>query len=142
MRIPDRGRSRALRFNITPMIDVVFNLIIFFLAASHFARSESVESVQLPVAGTGRPDQPDTLRRMVITVPADETLHVGGSAFQLAQIEQLLLAEAKTDPQKMKNFEVRIRTDRTVPYRTIEPILLACARAGVSKVKFAVLPAD
>ena len=41
MKIPGRSRGGSLKFNITPMIDVVFNLIIFFLVASHYARSEA-----------------------------------------------------------------------------------------------------
>ena len=37
------------------------------------------------------------------------------------------------------DLEVRIRSDRSVEYRSIEPIMLACARAGIWNVSFAVL---
>ncbi|MCA9048548.1 MAG: biopolymer transporter ExbD, partial [Planctomycetaceae bacterium] len=40
VRIPSKVSRSELQFNITPLIDVVFLLIIFFLVASHFARSE------------------------------------------------------------------------------------------------------
>jgi biopolymer transport protein ExbD len=36
------------------------------------------------------------------------------------------------------DMEVRIRADRAVAYRAIEPILLACAEAGIWNVTFAV----
>ena len=36
-------------------------------------------------------------------------------------------------------LEVRIRSDRNVPYRVVEPVLLACARSGVWNVTFAVI---
>lgn len=139
MRLPSRGSGGGLKFNITPMIDVVFNLIIFFLAASHLARSEALEQVELPEAGTSQPEQAELQRRLIVTITADEKLRVSGSEYKLPQIEQLIVAE-RGDPAQGRDFEVRIRTDRRVPYRTIEPLLLACARAGVSKVKFAVLP--
>lgn len=142
MRLPSRGRGGGLKFNITPMIDVVFNLIIFFLAASHLARSEVVEQVDLPEAGTSQPEQSELQRRLILTITPDEKIHVSGNEYKLPQIEQLIVAERGEDAAKGRDFEVRIRTDRRVPYRTIEPLLLACARAGVSKVKFAVLPKE
>ena len=38
MRLPTDSTSRELSTNMTPMIDVVFLLIIFFLVSSHLAR--------------------------------------------------------------------------------------------------------
>jgi biopolymer transport protein ExbD len=136
MKIPTRGRSGGLKFNLTPMIDVVFNLIIFFLAASHLARSEIVAEVELPEAATGGPEVADLHHRLIVTILADGTFSVGGRELPLSQVGQLLPAG-----DEAREFEVRIRTDRRVAYRHIEPLLLACARAGVTKVRFAVLPA-
>ncbi|MBM4074764.1 MAG: biopolymer transporter ExbD, partial [Planctomycetes bacterium] len=45
MRLPSTQIQRGLTFNITPLIDVVFLLIIFFLVASHFIRNETLEPV-------------------------------------------------------------------------------------------------
>ena len=45
MRVPSNLRSGSLGFNMTPMIDVVFLLIIFFLVSSHLAKQE----VQMPL---------------------------------------------------------------------------------------------
>lgn len=137
MRLPARQRSGGLKFNLTPMIDVVFNLIIFFLAASHLARSDVTADVELPDAGTGGPETSETARRLIVTVLADGTLNVGRKDLVLPQIEQMILAGAGENPA---DFEVRIRTDRHVPYAAIEPLLVACARAGVLKIRFAVLP--
>lgn len=140
MRLPTRGRSGALKFNLTPMIDVVFNLIIFFLAASHLARSESLAPVKLPEASTGRPEDAEKQRRMTVTITAAGTYHVGNTPHTLDDIERQLLAERAADPAKPHEFELRIRTDRDVPYRQIEPLLMTCARTGITKIKFAVLP--
>ncbi|HTI51902.1 MAG TPA: biopolymer transporter ExbD [Planctomycetaceae bacterium] len=136
MKLPTRSRGGGLRFNLTPMIDVVFNLIIFFLAASHLARSEIVADVELPEAATGGPEEADFNRRLIVTILGDGTLNVSGRELSLPQVEQLLPGD-----DSAREFEVRIRTDRRVPYRHIEPLLLACARAGIAKVRFAVLPA-
>lgn len=139
MRIPVRQRGSGLKFNLTPMIDVVFNLIIFFLAASHIARSEIAADVELPRASSGGPEKADLRRRLIVTILPDGTMNIGGRELILPQVEQLI-AEGSVEREGTDEFEVRIRTDRRVPYRYIEPLLLACARAGVTNVKFNVLP--
>jgi hypothetical protein len=40
------------------------------------------------------------------------------------------------------DLEVRVRADRSVPYRMVTPILLACAEAGIWNVTFAVVEMD
>ena len=135
MRIPTRPRGSGLRFNITPLIDVVFNLIIFFLVASHFVRSEKAEAVDLPDA-TQVEDEDEQSRNLVVTITAQEQLQVRGQSVQFAQVEQMILAGRA---EHGESFEVRIRADRSVPYRVVEPILLASVRAGVGQLKFAVL---
>ena len=67
MRIPVR-RTSQLRFNITPLIDIVFLLIIFFLVASHFVRSELQEPIELPAAREGESEPNEIARRLVITI--------------------------------------------------------------------------
>jgi len=136
MRVPSRLREHGLRFDITPLIDVVFQLIIFFLVATRLVRNESLEDVELPVA-TQQDREDETARRLVVTVTDDSKLHVGAQVVPLQEVEQLILAGKLKS--KGGDYEVRIRTDRSVPYGDIEPLLLACAKAGVTNVKWAVL---
>ena len=137
MRIPARQREYGLRLNITPLIDVVFLLIIFFLVASHFVRSENLEAVELPEA-TQSEDQRDEqrLRRLVVTVTADSKLHVADKTMDFAEVNTMILngwAEYGDD------FEIHVRSDKTVPYHIIEPIMIACAKAGVTKFMYKVI---
>lgn len=136
MKIPTRQRVYGLRFNITPLIDVVFLLIIFFLAASHFVRSETLQEVDLPRATQGESKAEEGLKRLVVTITAEKSLLVGGTPVTPEKLEAMIRGGAG---EFADEFEVRIRGDRLVAYRVIEPIMLACARAGVRKVKFAVI---
>ena len=138
MKIPTSNRARGLRFNITPLIDIVFQLIIFFLVASHFVRNENLEVVELPEATQRESDEAESPHRLVVTITANRAMHVAGNAVDLTAVEQMIAAGLEASPQR---FEVRLRGDRSVPYELVEPILLACARAGVRDVKFAVVPA-
>ena len=138
MRIPTRVRQLGLSLNLTPLIDIVFLLVIFFLVASHAARTESTEPVDLPTIGEAEDDRIEVPRRVVVTVTADQSLHVGGRIVTLEQVTGLLNeagSEAGTG-----NYEVRIRGDRRVPFRVVEPLMVACARAGITRIGYAVLP--
>ncbi len=137
MKIPTRERKGGLQFNITPMIDVVFLLIIFFLVASHFVRSEHAEAVDLAEA-TQEEDKNPLALPLVVTIQADRSLKVRGDGVDHAQIDQLILAGKI---EQKDRFEVHVRADKTVPFEVIEPIMLACACAGVV-FKFAVFLKD
>ncbi len=137
MRIPTRERRGGLQFNITPMIDVVFLLIIFFLVSSHFVRSEHIEAVDLAEATQEEEKNPLALP-LVITIQADRSMTVRSEPVDHAQIDQLILAGKLEQGER---FEVHVRADKTVPFEIIEPIMLSCAGSGVI-FKFAVFLKD
>jgi len=137
MKVPLRRRERGLHFNITPLIDIVFLLIIFFLAASHLARSETAQAVELPEA-TRQTDEAELAQRVVVTITAEERFYVGGNEMLLPQLE-FLIQQAKIDAGE-EPLEVQIRADRTVPYGTVEPLMLSCVKVGITKLNWAVLP--
>lgn len=137
MKVPVRPRQFGLSFNITPLIDIVFLLVIFFLIASHVARSESQEPVALPTATQKQDDVESLPDRLVVTITADHRLHVAGQVVKLKDIEAVLSRRGSST--QADQFEVRIRGDKRVPYRIVEPIMLACARAGITRVGYAVL---
>lgn len=136
MKIPARTGDRGFAFNITPLIDVVFLLIIFFLVASHFIRNESVERVELPLASQGQNDE-DSPSRLVITVLPDGQLMHATTNIDQAEFESML--RFLVLKHKAENTEVRIRADRTVEFSKVQPLLLTAARQGVVRVRFSVL---
>lgn len=136
MRVPSNLARRSVGFNMTPMIDVVFLLIIFFLVSSNLAQQEVQLEVDLPDAASGnRPEESD-IRRIVVNVLAEGDVRVGTETVDSERLAGLIRYEAR---QTEGQLEIRIRSNRNVPYRVIEPILLASARAGVWNVTFAVV---
>ncbi|MEN1679346.1 MAG: biopolymer transporter ExbD [Planctomycetota bacterium] len=132
MKTPRRAEPRSIGMNVTPMIDVVFLLIIFFLVSSHLARQETQLELNLPVAAGDEPT--DAARpRVTLNVLADGSVLLGGEALPMDQIERRLAYEQQ---QSETGIEVRIRGDRAAEYRTVEPLLAACAKAGVWNVAF------
>lgn len=134
MKIPDQQSRPFTGANMTPMIDVVFLLIIFFLVSSHLARQESRLPVDLPVASTHNPLNVDPVS-LTITVNRDRQVLVAGRIVEASDLEVILAEVARRDGEAAS---IRIRTDGEVPYGNIEPILKASATAGLLDLKLAV----
>ena len=120
---------------MTPMIDVVFLLIIFFLVSSHLARQESQMELELPTASTGQDDIDLETPRLTINVRSDGSLWLAGRPIAQQQLQQKF-NEARD--RNGGNVEVRIRGSRQAPYSTVEPIMLACTSAKIWNVTYAV----
>ncbi len=120
---------------MTPMIDVVFLLIIFFLLSSHLAKQESQLELSLPVAASGDDDPQNALPRITINIQEDGTLSLAGRQVESLDL-QIRLADAVVDFGK--DVEVRIRCSRLVPYEFVQPVMLACTSSGVWNVTYAV----
>jgi biopolymer transport protein ExbD len=135
MRIPARVADTAVGFNMTPMIDVVFQLIIFFLLSSHLAKQETQLALPLPVAESGAPAAPGERPQLTINVLADGTLLVANRPLAAEALFKLLVERSAAHGTAL---EVRIRGDRRVPYDRVEPVLRACAQAGIWNVAYGV----
>lgn len=135
MRSPAVAGRPSVRMNMTPMIDVTFQLILFFILAGHLAQQESLVDLQLPPATTGEKARESRTRRIVINITPNSRILVGGRVVDEAGLRGILEAEA----ERHEDLEVRIRTDRQVPYGTVGPVLVCCAQAGIWNVSFSVV---
>ena len=135
MHKPSLGRDRAIDFNVTPMIDVVFLLIIFFLVSSHLASQETRMDLLLPAAESRLENAAAQGQRVTINVTADGETYLGGETTSVAEIAKRLAVERENVGEELK---VRIRADRNVPYGKVTPLLAACVKAKVWDIVFAV----
>ncbi len=131
MRLPTYRERGAVAFNMTPLIDVVFLLIIFFLVSTHLARQEVELGLSLPTATTGREN--DVVKRIVVNILPTGEMRMSGQLLEMNQLE-LFLA---TQPDK--NTEVHIRSDAATHYRYVEPIMIACAKNDIWNITFGVI---
>lgn len=115
------------QLNLTPMIDVLFLLIIFFMVATTFGDLERNMELQVPeVAEAGdsvRPAKP-----LVINVFADGTLDLDGQPVTLAELTERL-AEARN---RLGQPTVVIRGDAQSAFQHVASALAACKSAGIS----------
>ena len=136
MRVPNSLSSGQVGFNMTPMIDIVFLLVIFFLLSSHWAKQEVHLSLPLPAAETGEKRLDESSPRITINVLTDGQLVMAGRNVVADELPRRFQQRVADEGE---NVEVVIRSDRTVPYGQVEPIMLSCIRAGIWNVTFAVI---
>jgi len=135
MRPPARRRDNGVRFNLTPLIDIVFNLIVFFALASLYVRKETAQPVALPAAHEFDTNENAAPRRLTITLGPDRRIFVAGEQVAASDVERLLIERAGREPQTL---DVRLRADRSVPFADVKPVILACAQNGITNLKVAV----
>ncbi len=136
MRVPSNLKPGQAEFNMTPMIDVVFLLIIFFLVSSHLAKQEAQMPLSLPTAKSGQEIIDDQQPRIVVNIEADGSLILAGRRVPQDQLRDRLAAERGRSGD---SIELRIRCDRQTPYANVKPVMLAATEAGIWSIAFSVI---
>jgi len=121
--------------SITPLIDVCFNILFFFLVLSTFYQIELQLGITLPEtkhADPGRlyPNQ------VVVNVDAEGRFFISQRQFTAQQLSDILSRFAKEGKQQT----VIVRGDRKTPYEAIVRALDLCRGAGVVDYALATLP--
>jgi len=114
--------------NLTPMIDVMCFLVIFFLLGSQYgAIGEPLRDlrVQLPQVGHAGPATAETARR-VISIDRDGALALDGTPIQLDQLRAALTASPSA------SRAVVIRGDAAASFQHIANVLAVCRQAGLT----------
>lgn len=120
--------------NLTPMIDVVFTLLVFFMLATKFAERERELGVDLPVASAASPAAADQ-RELVINVTRDGRVSIDGRALEGEALFHFLEDTAQRTP----GIPVTLRGDRRGAYDEIVQVLNECMRAGLSDLSLSTL---
>jgi len=129
-------------FQIAPMIDVVFLLLIYFIVSSTMEKQEADIAFQLPgVAEQSEPlDLPD---EQIIEIDADgqvivnEYRYDSPAAARLVELTGMLLRFKQAADANKVDAIVTIAPADAVPHQIVVRVLDACARAGVEGVNFA-----
>ena len=128
-------KSAALEepmLNLTPMIDVVFNLIIFFMVGTQFADMERQFDVQLPKVSTAQP-QTSLPDEIVINVYASGKIVMGNDTLTLVQLGERLAAAH----QNYSEQAVLVRGDGASAYQHIMNVLAVCHEAKITNFSLA-----
>jgi biopolymer transport protein ExbD len=119
--------------NLTPMIDVVFLLIIFFMVGTKFTELERKIALQVPqVSDVGALTRAPEKR--VINVYRDGRIALDRQAVTLQQLTAELVAARGQYAQ----LGVIVRGDAEGPFQNVASVLGACRTAGISEMGISV----
>ena len=119
---------------LTPMIDVVFLLLCFFVTSQIFAQWETEIDIALPTAATG--DMPQRLPgEVIINVLADGVAVVNGQTLDDAQLRAMMDRLVQLFPGQ----PVLLRADKTTAYEHVVRVLDTCRQADIWNISFATL---
>ena len=134
--------------NVTPLIDVIMCLIIFFLVCGQLAREEGNDKVQIPRAQVGQELDEQRGRLLINVVPrerlaeADASTAVNPDAEPAVYIRgeriglENLTAYLRKEKQETPDVKVILRADQDLVYDWISPVLISCAQANIKSVNF------
>jgi len=132
-------QSGPLQLNLTSMMDVVFQLIIFFLLVNNMS------SAELPKLEPPEPTQskaymlPDRKSVTINVIPQQEGATVAKSVRvgvrdilpgNYGELTELLKVEVAKNP----HIEVDLRSDRSIHYTYVQPVMNAITAAGIGKI--------
>jgi biopolymer transport protein ExbD len=116
--------------NMTPLIDVVFLIIIFFIMIMSFYEFLP-KNVLLPSADESKTNTDMT--ECSITVTADEQVILGSRKIRVADLEEVL-RNRFPDP---RGHTVELRGDQDAPFDMLQKVMQQVAQAGISRIHFA-----
>lgn len=138
MRFGKPDRPGEATFDLTPMIDVVLLLIIFFMFTTQFARSEQSE-MDLP-GELGENKAPAPERAVFIDMEKDGTLKVMGRVVTLDSLAGVVIPESRNSGGTVEGLDLIVRADRAAPAVHLNRLAEALSRLGVRNWKLATSP--
>lgn len=122
------GRRRTSHIpNLTPLIDIVFLLLVFFMLTSHFVREDAID-IDLPVADSGEAIEEDEQLEVVIDGQGRILIH--DHFVEPESLEDTLRQALSGKDEKV----VRVRGDRAAALGRAVIVLDASRKAGAQAV--------
>jgi biopolymer transport protein ExbD len=114
--------------DMTPLIDMMFLLLIFFLVATTFHQEEREMQVALPFAEASGPIS-TTLREIIINVDEQGVIIVSGRPIEPGALRTMIEDAVATNPGQ----KVTVRGDRDAVYAHVVRALDICKGAGIQE---------
>ena len=121
-----KADEEDFRPELTPLVDVVFQLIIFFMVSTVFVEFTQQMDIETPeVEGSLAQDQ---IKRLTIEITVDEKIFLEGQELALDAIPEYL--EDRSSAQS-----VVIRADKRLPYGVVMQVMQICRSAGINDIR-------
>lgn len=130
MRIaPDHSGERIMDVDLTPMIDVVFLLIVFFMATAQFAKMTKAD-IDLP-REQGEAERSEASSGVVVNISASGELIVDGDAYSMDRVVAMVRVELNRAGGDASAVDLLIRADKAASASIVNTLADRLVDAGV-----------
>jgi biopolymer transport protein ExbD len=129
-----RKSSALAEMDMTPMIDVTFQLIAFFMFVLNFTEVEIDQRVHLPQSELAKPPDAPYEAPLTIQMTSDNVVLFAGDELSMEKLQDALLREAQIirahEKKTLSDVTVVIRADRDAKTGRVQEVIQMCQEAG------------
>jgi biopolymer transport protein ExbD len=126
-----------VHLDFVPMVDVLFNLLIFFLLATSLQQAEREMQIALPQSRAAGP-MSAALKEIVLNVTSEGRIIVAGAPIAEDALAEMIRSAVAANPAQ----KVSVRGDRNAAYGHVARVLDLCKGAGVAEPYLQTIPTE
>lgn len=136
MAVVKKFDTKLAEGDMTSMIDMVFQLIIFFMVLINFSQEDQNEKIKLPSSELAKPAETALEHPIVLNLDFSGAVYLGSETSSVEGLRPLLQTEA--DALKAKGVDVKdaniiIRAHQKTPGGKVQELIKKCQEIGYEK---------
>lgn len=131
-----RSKAEKKSLDMTPMIDITFLLISFFMMVVNFSEEDQNQRIRLPSSELARPTETVPVNRITLQVTDKGTVIYGPNELDLEQLKEELAREKRFSVAlgtKFMESTIIIRADARCETGKVQDVILLCQELGLDK---------
>ncbi|MCE2809888.1 MAG: biopolymer transporter ExbD [Planctomycetaceae bacterium] len=136
MALKPKFDAKAAEGDMTSMIDMVFQLIIFFMVLINFSQDDQNQAIKLPSSELAKPADAPLENPIVLNLAFNGKVYIGPETATIAGLRPLLETEAKVlnaSGKSAKDANVIIRADGNTAGGMVQELIKKCQESGYEK---------
>lgn len=136
MALKPKFDAKAAEGDMTSMIDMVFQLIIFFMVLINFSQDDQNQAIKLPSSELAKPAEAPLENPIVLNLAFNGNVYLGPETATIAGLRPLLELEAKvltSNGKSAKDANVIIRADGNTAGGMVQELIKKCQESGYEK---------
>src|SRR5688572_1779443 len=132
MRLTKPHKTLTAEMDMTPMIDVTFQLIAFFMFVLNFSEVDQDQRINLPLSELARPPEVAYDQPLTIQLTSEDTILFAGDELTTTALKSALLREARLirfAEKELSDVTVVIRADRLAKTGKVQELIQLCQEA-------------
>ncbi len=136
MKFADRRGATFAKADMTPMIDMTFQLIAFFMVVINFSEADQNQRIRLPSSELAKPPDAPLESPITLQLTKEGTVLVAGDETVLDGLKRILLRERQVmeaGGRSASKATVIIRADRDAKTGKVQEVIKSCQDTGFEK---------